>query len=301
MSGKRASTPMDGKPARLHGMGFLPLLSLSMRSLPNGDTGKTFSFTSVLWRVMLIAVLFIGNLAAQTWWTVSSRTVSYDPWWAGLLGWSSYDFNVTGIIAGIFAVAFAPGFLLFFAGLFFSWVRWVFLTSMALLISWISRMLGVGLGKMILGVQVRDGLIPADAVRSGTNYVNLSSSADMADSWPVIAAAAVFAVVALALALLSGDHHGGEMSPRFRIGGNAAIVVGLLGITLVECGFMPNTLVLIVIAVFVAFLWLPSEVRAARECEARRVGALWEWHAASLIWLEALVVFLVVIFGALGI
>ena len=301
MSGKRASTPMDGKPVHLHGMGFLPVLSPSMRSLPDGGTGKAFSFTSVLWRVMLIAVLFIVNLAAQTWWTVSSCTVSYDPWWAGLLGWSSYDFNVTGIIAGIFAVAFAPGFLLFFAGLFFSWVRWVFLTSMALLISWISRMLGVGLGKMILGVQVRDGVIPADAVRSGTNYVNLSSSADMADLWPVIAAAAVFAVVALVLALLSRDRHGGGMSSRFRMGGNAAIVVGLWGIILVERGLMPNTLVLIAIAVFVAFLWLPSEVRVARECEARRVGAVWEWHAASLIWLETLVVFLVVIFGVLGI
>lgn len=301
MSGKRASTPMGGKPVRLHGMGFLPLLSLSMRSLPDGDTGKTFSFTSVLWRVMLIGMLFLGNLVAQTWWTVSSRAVSYDPWWAGLLGWSSYDFNVTGIIAGIFAVAFAPGFLLFFAGLFFSWVRWVFLTSMVLLISWISRMLGVGLGKMVLGVQVRNGAIPVDAVRSGTNYVNLSSSADMADLWPVIVAAAVFAVVALALALISSGRHGGVISPRLRIGGNAAIVVGLLGITLVECGLMPTILALIVIAVFVAFLWLPSEVRAARECEARRVGAVWEWHAASLIWLEAVVVFLVVIFGALGI
>lgn len=301
MSGKRASTRMGGKSVHLHGMGFLPVLSLSMRSLPDGDIGRAFSFTSVLWRVMLIAVLFIGNLAAQTWWTVSSRTVSYDPWWAGLLGWSSYDFNVTGVIAGIFAVAFAPGFLLFFAGLLFSRVRWVFLTSMVLLISVISRMLGVGLGKAILYVQVRDGLIPADAVRSGTNYVDLSSSAVVADSWLVVVAAAVFAAVALALALLSSGRRGEGMSPRLRIGGNMAIVVGLLGITLVECGLMPNTLVLIVIAVFVAFLWLPSEVRAARECEARRVGAVWEWHAACLIWLEAVVVFLVVIFGALGI
>ena len=290
-----------GAPARLHGMGFLPLLSLSMRSVPDGDTGRAFSFTSVLWRVMLVGVLFIMNMAAQTWWTVSSRTVSYDPWWAGLLGWSSYDFTVTGIIAGIFAVAFAPGFLLFFAGLLFSWVRWVFLTSMALLISWISSMLGVGLGKTILYVQVRGGLIPADAVRSGTNYVNLSSSAVVADSWPVIVAAAVFAAVALVFALISSSLRGGGMSPRLRIGGNAAIVVGLSGITLVECGLMPTTLALIVIAVFVAFLWLPGEVRAARECEARRVDAMWEWHAASLIWLETLVVFLVVIFGALGI
>ena len=290
-----------GAPVHLHGMGFLPVLSPSMRSLPDGDMGKAFSLTSVLWRVMLIAVLFIMNLAAQAWWTVSSRTVSYDPWWAGLLGWSSYDFNVTGIIAGIFAVAFAPGFLLFFAGLFFSWVRWVFLTSMALLISWISSMLGVGSGKTILYVQVRGGVIPADAVRSGTNYVNLSSSADMADLWPVIAAAAVFAAVALVFALISSSPRGGGMSSRLRIGGNVAIVVGLLGITLVECGLMPTTLALIVIAVFVAFLWLPGEVRAARECEACRVGAVWEWHAASLIWLETLVVFLVVIFGALGI
>lgn len=286
----------------LHGMGFLPVLSLSMRSLPDDGTGKTFSFTSVLWRVMLVGILSVVNLAVQAWWTVSSRSVSYDPWWAGLLGWSSYDFTVTGVIAGLFAVSAAPGLLLFFAGLLFSWIRWIFLASMALLVSGISRMLGVGLGKTILYVQVRDGLIPADAVRSGTNYVDLSSSAVVADSWPVVAAAGVFAAVALALALLlSRDRHEGGMSSRFRIGGNTAIVVGLLGITLVECGLMPTTLALVAIAAFVAFLWLPGEVRAARACEADRVGAVWEWHAAGLIWLETLSVFLVVIFGALGI
>ena len=64
-------------------------------------------------------------------------------------------------------------------------------------------MLGTGLGKTILYVQVRDGSISADSVRSGTNYVDLSSSAVVADSWPVVAAAAVFAVAALAFALLS--------------------------------------------------------------------------------------------------
>lgn len=277
------------------------MFSSSMRPLPGDDEGKVFSFKSLLWRLLLVAVLSGADLAVQAWWTVSSRSVSYDPWWAGLLGWSSYDFTVTGVIAGLFALSVAPGFLMFFIGLFFNRIRWVFLTSMVLLISGISRMLGVGLGRMILAVQVRDGLIPADSVRSGTNYVDLSSSAVAADSWPVIAAAVVFAAVALALALLSRDRHGGGMSSRFRIGGNTAIVVGLLGITLVECGLMPTTLVLVAIAAFVAFLWLPGEVRAARECESLRVGAEWEWHAACLIWLEALVVFLVVIFGALEI
>ena len=48
-----------GRSVRLHGMGFLPVLSLSMRSLPDGDTGKTFSFTSVLWRVMLVGMLSV--------------------------------------------------------------------------------------------------------------------------------------------------------------------------------------------------------------------------------------------------
>ena len=100
-------------------------------------------------------------------------------------------------------------------------------------------MLGTGLGRTILYVQVRDGLLSADAVRSGTNYVGLSSSAVVADSWPVVAAAIVFAAVALALALLSRNRHGGGTASRLRIGGNAAIVVGLLGITLVECGLMP--------------------------------------------------------------
>lgn len=42
---------------------------------------------------------------------------------------------------------------------------------------------------------------------------------------------------------------------------------------------------------FPALLWLPGEVRAARECEARRAGAEWQWYAASLIWQETLVVF----------
>ena len=111
-----------------------------------------------------------------------------------------------------------------------------------------------GLGRTILYVQVRDGLLSADAVRSGTNYVGLSSSAVVADSWPVVAAAIVFAAVALALALLSRNRHGGGTASRLRIGGNAAIVVGLLGITLVECGLMPTTLVLVAMAAFVAFL-----------------------------------------------
>ena len=130
-------------------------------------------------------------------------------------------------------------------------------------------MLGTGLGRTILYVQVRDGLLSADAVRSGTNYVGLSSSAVVADSWPVVAAAIVFAAVALALALLSRNRHGGGTASRLRIGGNAAIVVGLLGITLVECGLMPTTLVLVAMAAFVAFLWLPGEVRVARACEGR--------------------------------
>ncbi|WP_346682031.1 hypothetical protein [Bifidobacterium pullorum] len=293
-----------GRSVRLHGMGFLPVLSLSMRSLPDGDTGKTFSFTSVLWRVMLVGMLSVVNLAAQTWWTVSSRSVSYDPWWAGLLGWSSYDFNAGGIIAGVFAVSVAPGLLLFFAGLLFSWIRWIFLASMILMIGGVSRMLGTGLGKTILYVQVRDGSISADSVRSGTNYVDLSSSAVVADSWPVVAAAAVFAVAALAFALLSRSRNDNDNevrpSSRVLIGGKIAIVVGLLGIAMVECGFMPITLILLLVAVFVAFLWLPGEVRAARTCERRKVGAEWQWHAASLIWLETLAIFLVAVFGILG-
>ena len=287
------------KASRLHGMGFLPLFGSAMATTTKDGEGRVFSFRSVLWRLLLIAVLSGADMALQAWWTVSSGSVSYDPWWAGLLGWSSYDFNVTGVIASLFALSLAPGFLMFFIGLFFNRIRWVFLTSMVLLISGISRMLGTGLGRTILYVQVRDGLLSADAVRSGTNYVGLSSSAVVADSWPVVAAAIVFAAVALALALLSRNRHGGGTASRLWIGGNAAIVVGLLGITLVECGLMPTTLVLVAMAAFVAFLWLPGEVRVARACEADRVGAVWEWHAASLIWLETLVIFMFVIFGIL--
>lgn len=290
-----------GRSDRFHGMGFLPMFGPVMRPLPDDAGERAFSFGAALLRLLLVGVLSFADLAVQAWWTVSTRTVSYDPWWAGLLGWSSYDFTVTGVIAGLLALSVAPGFLMFFIGLFFNRIRWVFLTSLVLLIGGISRMLGVGLGGMILAVQVRDGLIRADAVRSGTNYVDLSSFAVAADSWPVIAAAVVFAAVALALALPSRDRHGEGMSSRFRMGGNTAIVVGLLGITLVECGLMPTTLVLVAIAAFVAFLWLPGEVRVARACEADRVGAVWEWHAAGLIWLETLVVFLVAVFGALGI
>ena len=288
-------------PALQNSMGFLPTFGPAMRPLPDDAGERAFSFGSALLRLLLVGVLSLADLAVQAWWTVSSGSVSYDPWWAGLLGWSSYDFTVTGVIAAAFGLSVAPGFLMFFLGLFFNRIRWVFLTSMVLLISGISRMLGVGLGGMILAVRVRDGVIPSDAVRSGTNYVDLSSFAVAADSWPVIAASAVFAATALALALLSRDRHGGGMASRFRIGGNTAIVVGLLGITLVECGLTPTTLVLVAIAAFVAFLWLPGEIRAARACEADRVGAVWEWHAAGLIWLETLVVFLVVIFAALGI
>lgn len=285
------------RPARPHGMGFLSMFGDAMTS---DDGGGAFSLRSVSWRLLLVGMLSLADMAAQAWWTVSSRTVSYDPWWLGLLGWSSYDFDLHGVIVSVFGLSFVPGLLMFLVGLFLDRVRWVFLTSLMLLVGGISRMLGVGLGGTILAERVRDGLIPADSVRSGTNHVDLSSSAVAADSWPVIAAAAVFAVAALVLSLFSRNGERRTVS-RLRIGGNTAIVVGLLGITLAERGLMPTTLVLVAIAVFVAFIWLPGEIRTARACEADRVGAVWEWHAAGLIWLETLVVFLVVVFGAWGI
>ena len=285
-----------GRWVNLHGMGFLPLLGFAtMRSLPEKSEGKAFSFTSMEWRMLLIGVLFLADMAAQTCWTVHMRTDSIDAWWAGLLGWSSYDFNAGGIIAGVFgALSAAPGLLLFFMGLIF---KRVFLPGMVLLLNGLAVLSGVGLGDAILYVQVRNGAIPADSADAWANPY--SRAAAIADGWPVVVAAVVFAAAALAFALLS--RRGSDVTDTIQIGGGVSSFIGLMGITLVECGLIPTTPVLVAIAVFVAFRWLPGEVRASRECEARRVGAVWEWHAASLIWLETLFALSCVIASALDI
>ena len=274
-----------GRWVNLHGMGFLPLVGfLRMKSLPKDSEERAFSFRSVEWIVLLIGVLSLVDLALQAWWVASSRDVTYDPWWAGLLGWSSYDDDVRGVITSLAGISAVPGLALFFVGLF---LEGAFLPGMALLISGTARLLGVGLGGAILYAQIRDGLIPADSVNGWMDPY--SYSARVADRWPVIAAAVVLAAAALALALLSRKE--GEAVELIHIGGSAATFIGLMGITLTEQGLMPTRLVAGVLIAFLALLWLPGEVRAARECEDRRVGAQWQWHAASLIWEETLVVF----------
>lgn len=279
-------------------MGFLPLFGYVMRA-SDGTGGKAFSFGGVLSRTALIAALSFTDMAAQAWWAVSEGDVSYDPWWAGLLGWSSYDFNAAGVATSVCGLSVIPGLLLFIVGLTLKQVRWVFLTSMVLLLGGISRMLGVGIGRTILFVQVRDGLIPADAVRSGTNHVDLSSSAVVADSWPALAASALFAVAALAFALSSYKEE--KAASSLRLGGNVAVSAALLVVLPMGRGALPATPLLIIAALFIAFLWMPGEVWAAHACETNRVGMEWQWHAASLIWLETLTAFMGVAFGALGI
>ncbi len=100
---------------------------------------------------------------------------------------------------------------------------------------------------------------------------------------------ALLAAAALALALL--PRREGKAVELIHIGGSAATFIGLMGITLMERGLMPTRLMAAPLIVFPVLLWLLGEVRAARECEARRVGAEWQWYAASLIWQETLVVF----------
>lgn len=280
--------------------GILSKLDICTQSLPDNSTEKRFSFKAVLWQAGIIGILFIVCLALQAWWVIHSKSVSTDPWWAQMLGMSSYNFDAGGIIAGIFGLALAPGVALLLFGLIFFWIRPIFLIGMFLVFIGLSNLLGLGLGEIVLYHQVSNGLITAESIHSGTNIVNLSyePASIAAESWPVIIAAIIFAIFALALALTRRPNN-----PPSRALNNtkAAVSIGLFGIILVERGSINITLACIIVTLLLAFSWLPGEIQTARECEAKHISATWQWHAAFLISLETLLVFAMTIVTVLDI
>ena len=217
-----------------------------------------------------------------------------------MLGMSSYNFDAGGIIAGIFGLALAPGVALSLFGLIFFWIRPIFLVGMFLVFIGLSNLLGLGLGEVVLYHQVSNGLIAAESIHSGTNIVNLSyePASIAAESWPVIIVAIIFAIFALALALTRRPNN---PPPRALNNTKAAVSIGLFGIILVERGSINITLACIVVTLLLAFLWLPGEIQTARECEAKHISATWQWHAAFLISLETLLVFVMTIVTVLDI
>jgi len=72
-------------------------------------------------------------------------------------------------------------------------------------------------------------------------------------------------------------------------------------IVLVECGWVPISFVLLLVALFMAWAVLPSEVAIARQRASKRVEPFWMWYSAELIWVETLFIFLAIMVAISGI
>lgn len=282
------------------GINILSMFKTDMKPKKGEQPAKPFTMRGVYCRLAVIAALSVTDLLAQAFWVVSSRNVGWDPWWLGVLDINSDRFDVLGLLVSIAGLIVAPGFAFLLVSFFLSHVRWVFLTGMAMIIEGISHMLGTGLGRIILYAQIVQGKTTNDGFVDGyTGITHLSESDTIYGAWPVAVAAATFALIALTMALLpeTAKASGSKMT----LGVAVASAAGLLGILIVELGFMPTRLILAVIAIFLAFLLLPDEVACSRDCEQRGVSSKWQWHAASLIWLETLLIFTMTVVAALGI
>ena len=282
------------------GINILSMFKTDMKTKKGEQPAKPFTMRGVYCRLAMIATLSVTDLLAQAFWVASSRNVGWDPWWLGVLGINSDRFDALGLLVSITGIIVAPGFAFLLVGFFLSHIRWVFLTGMTMLIEGISHMLGTGLGRTILYVQIIQGKTTNDRFVDGyTNIDHLSESDTIYGAWPVAVAAAAFALVTLIMALLPEDAK--ASGDKVTLGIAVASAAGLLGILIVELGFMPTRLILAVIAILLAFTLLPDEVAASRDCEQRGVSFKWQWHAATLIWLETLLIFTMTVVAALGI
>ncbi|MDO4279917.1 MAG: hypothetical protein Q4C69_13905 [Lachnoclostridium edouardi] len=261
---------------------------------------KPFTMRGVYRRLALAAILSMADLMIQALWVVHSHNIGWDPWWLGVLGIDSSRFDALGLLASIVGLSAILGLVFMLAGLFFSHVRWVFLSGMAMTIAGISRMLGTGLGRTLLYADIVSGKLSADDLffnyyQSGVT--TLEPSDTVYGAWPAVAVALVFAFIALIFALRPQTGH----SSKLRLGLGAVITVGLLGTVLVEAGFMPTRFVLVLIALIVGFITLPGEISLAQSYAEKGADGRWQWHAAGLIWLEALLTFTIAIVAVMGI
>ena len=201
-------------------------------------------------------------------------------------------------MAGVCAVLPAVGILLLLPA--FIWPRKHALFHIMMLCFWegISRMLGTGLGRTILYMRgVRDGVI--DYFAGSGVPGQLKESDTVAGMWPAVVAGVVFALVAFVFALIPRDK--GRRLAKPMVGGGLVTSIGLIGIVMVERGWMPVSLVLLLVVTFMAWTVLPGEVGIARQCAGKRVETRWMWYSAELIWVETLFVFLAIMVAISGI
>ena len=279
------------------GCGVLQYVDDDMRVVPD-DASPAYAMGGVYWRIGVLAVLSIADMLAQAWWVNASLSIGFDPWWLGVLGINAGTFDFTGFMAGVCAVLPAVGILLLLPA--FIWPRKHALFHIMMLSFWegISRMLGTGLGRTILYMRgVRDGVI--DYFAGSGVPGQLKESDTVAGMWPAVVAGVVFALVAFVFALIPRDK--GRRLAKPMVGGGLVTSIGLIGIVMVEHGWMPVSLVLLLVVTFMAWTVLPGEVGIARQCAGKRVETRWMWYSAELIWVETLFVFLAIMVAISGI
>ncbi len=280
--------------------GILSLFNSNMKRLPDDSTEKIFSFKRVVFYILIIGVLFVLDMLAQTWFVVSNHNITWDPWWLGIFGVNTCgsNINLASIFAMIFGLSMGFGILVGLAGLIIQWRRGIFLTAMVMIIGGIARAFGIGLGKMILYMQIKNGQIAENIVMDGCNHAYLDNMDSIVPAWPIIIAAIIFTIFVLVLALIRDDNHF-----KVKIGCSSSLVsfIGLMGIIMVESGFAPTRLILVLAIAFISFVYLPKEVGFVRLLDQNRISAKWEWHAASIIWLEAIFVCAMIIVTILDI
>lgn len=295
----RRASRRDASP-KLTGFGALKQFDEDMRIVSESSSAvarrRVFTMGGVYRRLIVIGALTILDMLAQSWWVMSSRNVGWDPWWLGVFGVDSGGFDAVSLVAGVLGVAPAIGVALMLPVFLLSRVKWLFYVMMVAFVGGIARLLGTGLGRTMLYVRgVRDGVYSNYSSGVATT---LDVSDTVAGSWPAVVAGVVFTVAALAFALVRRPGNASASKPV--VGGGAAVTVGLVGIVLVERGWAPVSGLLLAAAVGLAWLWLPGEVRQARQCAVQGVDASWMWHAASLIWLETLLVFAAIMVALAG-
>lgn len=262
-----------------------------------GDSwDRTFSLRGVYWRMGVLMVLFLADLVVQAYWVVSSHNIGYDPWWISMFGLysGSWDYPVLAFIISILGFSPALGMALFIPACIFSQFKWIFGASVSCILFGMARWFGRAVGKAILFAQVKSGRL-----ENGTFYSDdptrpwkeLHESDTMFHYWPGVVFGVILVAAALVFAFKSNFH--GALLPRFLGGAATLSSVGLIGILIVQRGLSGLGLgvVCIVGAGAMGLLFIPKEVTAMRATEERRYAPSWEWHAASILLLEALLMF----------
>lgn len=262
-----------------------------------GDAvGRPLTMRGVYLRIGVLTVLFLADLAAQAHWVVASHNIGYDPWWISMFGLysGSWDYPVLAFVIAVIGLSPALGLALFLPAFIFSQCKWIFGAFTSCILFGMARWFGRAVGKTILFAQVRSGRLENGTFQSDDPTrprEELHEFDTMYHYWPGVVVGII--LVAAILVLILKSNFRGVAVPRI-LGGTAALsCVGLIGILAVQRGLtgLGLGLVCVVGSCAVGFLFLPQEMAAVRAAEERQYAASWEWHAASIIVLETLLMF----------